>query len=87
MIIGLTGKNASGKGVAAEYLRERSFYYFSLSDVIREEIEKRGRKVTRALLIEVGNELRTRFGPSVLAERILSRLEPDKNYIIRIEYR
>lgn len=82
MIIGLTGKNASGKGVVAEYLKERSFYYFSLSDVIREEIEKRGKKVTRGLLIEVGNELRTKLGPSVLAERILSRLEPDKNYII-----
>ena len=33
MIIGLTGENCAGKGVAAEYLKKKSFYYLSLSDV------------------------------------------------------
>lgn len=82
MIIGLTGKNAGGKGIVAEYLKKRSFYYFSLSDVIREEIEKRGKEITRELLIRVGNELRTKYGASILAERVLSKLENDKNYVI-----
>jgi dCMP deaminase len=82
MIIGLTGKNASGKGVVAEYLKERSFYYYSLSDVIREEIKKRGAEITRETLIRVGNELRMNNGAAVLAERILPRLENDRNYIV-----
>jgi len=82
MIIGLTGKNGSGKTAVSDYLRDRGFTYFSLSDEIRDEIHKRGQQITRELLIEVGNELRTRFGPGVLAERILSRLEPGNNYVV-----
>jgi dCMP deaminase len=82
MIIGLTGKNASGKGVVAEYLKERSFYYLSLSDEIRGEIERRGQEITRDALIQVGNELREKHGVAVLAERIISKIEDDKNYII-----
>ena len=63
MIIGLSGKNASGKGVVAEFLKSKGFYFFSLSDVIREEIRERGEEITRQRLIEVGNELRSKHGP------------------------
>jgi dCMP deaminase len=82
MIIGLTGKNGSGKTAVSEYLQSRGFKYLSLSDEIREEIRKRGREITREVLIEVGNELRTRYGPGVLAERMLGRLEGGHNYVI-----
>lgn len=82
MIIGLTGKNASGKGEVAQFLKSRNFVYYSLSDAIREEILSRKGEVTRERLIAVGNELRKRFGPSVLADRILTHLEADKNYVI-----
>jgi len=30
MIIGLTGRNAAGKGMAAEYLKSKGFGFFSL---------------------------------------------------------
>ena len=82
MIIGLTGKNGSGKGVVSDFLKSMGYHYHSLSDVVREEISARGEKVTRDVLIRTANELRTNFGPSVLAERIISRLDPEKNYII-----
>ena len=82
MLIGLTGKNGSGKGEVAKFLKERGFEYCSLSDVLREELAKRKKKVTREHLIAVGNELRKCFGPDVLAKRILERLEADKNYVI-----
>jgi len=82
MLIGLTGRNAAGKGEVAKYLRARSFYYYSLSDAIRDEIRSRGQQPTRELLIQVGNELRHRFGAAVLAERILQGIEDDKNYVI-----
>ncbi len=82
MIIGLTGKNGSGKTEVSEYLKSRGFEYHSLSDEIREEIRRRGQEITREVLIQVGNELREKLGPGILAERILQSLERDHNYVI-----
>ena len=74
MIIGLTGKNASGKGEVAKFLESRGFQYHSLSDVLRDELKRRHLKPTRDHLTRIGNELREKAGPSVLAERILKKL-------------
>src|SRR5256886_13809299 len=82
MLIGLTGRNAAGKGEVGRYLQKKSFYYYSLSDAIREEIRNRGEEPTRDRLIVVGNELRQRYGSNILAERILAKIEDDKHYII-----
>lgn len=82
MIIGLTGKNGVGKGEVARILGEKGFHYTSLSDIIRDELRARGLEPTRENLIEMGNELRRRFGPGILAERTLARLERDKNYLV-----
>src|SRR5499427_2317554 len=82
MLIGLTGRNAAGKGEVARYLQKKSFYYYSLSDVIRDEIRARKLEPTRERLIIVGNELRQRHGAAVLAERILAKIEDDKHYVI-----
>ena len=82
MIIGLTGKNGAGKGEVAKYLKERGFQYYSLSDVLREEAAKEGVEVTRENLIQLGNKLRGQLGPGALAERIFSRLDPEKNYVV-----
>src|SRR6185436_2841616 len=82
MLIGLTGRNAAGKGEVARYLVKKSFHYFSLSDAIRDEIRLRGEESTRDRLIIVGNELRQRYGSSILAERVLAKIEDDKHYII-----
>ncbi|MBI4436085.1 MAG: AAA family ATPase [Candidatus Omnitrophica bacterium] len=82
MIIGLTGKNGSGKGEVARFLKERGFHYFSLSDVIRKYLRAKKKPLTRQHLIEAGNRLRVEHGPGVLAERVLSCLDVDKNYVI-----
>ncbi len=82
MIIGLTGTNGAGKTEVADYLRSRGFEYHSLSDEIRAEIRKRGQEITREVLISVGNELRSRYGPGVLAERVLRRLDRNHNYVV-----
>jgi dCMP deaminase len=82
MLIGLTGRNAAGKGEVARYLQRKSFYYYSLSDAIRDEIRSRGDEPTRERLIIVGNELRQRYGSKILAERILEKIEDDKHYVI-----
>jgi dCMP deaminase len=82
MVIGLTGRNAAGKGEVAQYLQKKSFYYYSLSDAIREELRSRKLDVNRESLIRTGNELRQAYGPAVLADRIVQQLEPDRNYVI-----
>lgn len=82
MIIGLTGKNGSGKGEVAKILQEAGFEYRSLSDIIREEVRKKGQKVTRANLIRAGTKMRSKEGLSVLAERTLRKLASDRNYVV-----
>ena len=82
MIIGLTGKNASGKGEIAKFLQDRGFFFASLSDELRAELKRRKMSLTRDHLTRVGNELRERLGPGVLAERILKNLTDSRNYVI-----
>ena len=72
--MGLTGPNAAGKSVVARRLVERGFVYHSLSDIVREEADRRGLEAVRLHLIEVGNDLRRLGGPGVLAARIRERL-------------
>jgi len=79
MIIGLTGKNASGKGEVANYLKTKGFVYYSLSDVIREEATKRKLEHSRDNLINLGNELRTKFGPNYLVQQINNKIKQNKN--------
>lgn len=82
MIIGLTGRNASGKGAAADFLQTKGFTYYSLSDVIREEVSQQGLEVTRENLIAAGRQLRAKHGTGFLAQQILQRLDPDQNYVV-----
>lgn len=82
MIIGLTGKNASGKGEVGQYLAARGFTFYSLSDVLRDELKKRKLPVTRENLTDLGNKLRNERGPSVLADKFLDKLEDDRHYVI-----
>ena len=82
MLIGLTGRNAAGKGAVAEHLKEKSFSYHSLSDIIREDLQSRGKELTRENLIRAGNELRGQFGASILAQRILAKTRDNGHYVI-----
>jgi len=41
MIIGLTGRNGTGKTEVANYLKSKGFELISLSDILREEARKR----------------------------------------------
>jgi len=75
MFLGFTGPNASGKGEAIKYLVEnKKFTAFSLSDVIRDEAKKRGLEPVRDNLISIGNELRAKEGPGVLAKMAVKKI-------------
>lgn len=69
IIIGLTGPIAGGKGIVAEYLKKKGFFYSSTSERVREECRQRGIEITRDSLQDVADELRRKFGPEVLAKR------------------
>lgn len=74
MVIGLTGTNASGKTTIMKYFKNKHFDTFSLSDAIRDELIQRKQPLSRKNLIDVGNELREKYGASVLADRIKSKM-------------
>ncbi|MBI1969813.1 AAA family ATPase [Candidatus Woesearchaeota archaeon] len=82
MILGLTGPNGAGKGEVAKYLQEKGFTYYSCSDIIREECTKRGLEHSRENLIAVGSEVREKFGPAILAKRIMEKIKNKKGNVI-----
>jgi len=83
IIFGVTGKYASGKDSFADYLVSREkFVHISLSDFLREDLKRMKKQVTRENLQWIGNDLREKLGGTILAERALARIEPNKNYII-----
>jgi dephospho-CoA kinase len=73
-LIGLTGTNGAGKGEAAEFFKKHGYAYHSLSDLLREELARRGEAVTRDNLIRTGNALRHRYGADILARRVMKRV-------------
>ncbi len=82
MVIGLTGTNGSGKTTLANHLQAKGFYPLSLSDEIREELQRLHLPVDRPHMIEKGNELRRNYGQNVLAVRTLRKIQPDRNYTV-----
>ncbi|MBM4386170.1 MAG: AAA family ATPase, partial [Deltaproteobacteria bacterium] len=82
MIIGITGRNASGKGEVAEILKKCGLNYLSISDEVREEVRALGLEVTRENLISVGQETRKIWGVDVFARRCAEKIEIDKNYVV-----
>lgn len=77
-IIGITGKNASGKDTLADYLRDKhGFINYSLSNEIRAELTNRGLIHSRENLIMMGNEIREKFEANELALRISAKIKKD----------
>ena len=82
IVLGLTGKNASGKGTVAEILKKKNFTYHSLSDSLRDELKTLKKEETRENLIDIGNELREKGGPGVLADKLMPKLNFENNHIV-----
>ncbi|MCK4495166.1 MAG: AAA family ATPase, partial [Candidatus Aminicenantes bacterium] len=74
-LIGLTGTNGAGKGEAAAFFKKKGYVYFSLSDLLREELQKKGKQVTRDNLIEIGNNLRKKISHDILAKRVMKKIK------------
>lgn len=85
-IVGLTGKNASGKGEASEILKRHGYRYRSLSDVVREEARLKNLPPSRENLIELATKLRRKNGPGVLAARTIPLLQAGNHVIDSIRH-
>ena len=81
-IIGLTGRNAAGKGTIADLLVKHDFRYHSLSDTLREELNQQKMDESRDNLILIGNQLRSQGGPGVLADLMIKNLATSENHIV-----
>jgi len=84
LVIGITGRNCAGKDSVAAALGQRGFEKHSLSDVLREELRRRGEEITRPALIAVGNELRAEEGPGVLARRVQDLMESNRVALVSV---
>jgi dephospho-CoA kinase len=73
MIIGLTGSFGAGKGAVVDYLSQRGFKHYSVSEFIKEEIRRRGLPVNRDTMTETANDLRAIHGPAYVIEFVYER--------------
>lgn len=88
LVIGLVGRIGAGKGQVADFLREKGFLYFSLSDIVREEARKRGyreEKFSRKLLQDIGDELRQKWGNHILVERLVKKIKTSQGNEIIVD--
>jgi dephospho-CoA kinase len=72
MIIGLTSPFSGGKGTVAEHLKLKGYLYYSISDLIREEVVNRGLIPSREKMQDVGDEFRRIHGLDYWARGIVS---------------
>ncbi len=78
-IIGITGAFGSGKSTAASFFESKGFKKIILSSFLEEEAEKRGfKKITRKILQDIGNELRKKYGASILAKKAIALLKKEE---------
>ncbi|MEX2017454.1 MAG: hypothetical protein WD876_03195 [Candidatus Pacearchaeota archaeon] len=82
MIIGLTGRIASGKAEAAKYFIDKGFEYYTISQMVREVVSKIEIPIMRESLQDVGNLIRKYEGSGGWIKRIIKRLDFKKNYVI-----
>lgn len=70
IVIGIVGQIGSGKDTAIDFLEEKGFVNFSLSDQIRIELKKRGNlNFTRRDIQDLGDEMRTKQGDDYWAKQ------------------
>ena len=77
LTIGLVGPICAGKETVGEYLhRKYKVTYYSLSDIVREELDFLGfDRHSRDLLQAIANELRHHRGPDYLARRVIDKIK------------
>lgn len=82
MIIGVTGLTGSGKGALCKILAEKGFIKLGHSEIINEELKKRGLEITRDNQVMVANEMRKIHGIGYWARELIKKIELEKDYVV-----
>lgn len=75
ILIGVTGYLASGKDTVADYLVNKGYKHYSLSDELRCILKERKTLINRDNLRNVANNLRRKLGVDFLARRLLKKIK------------
>ncbi|MFH1545422.1 MAG: AAA family ATPase [archaeon] len=76
----VVGLARSGKDTVAEFIeRDYGLKKFVLSDVLAEELRKRGRKVSKKGMVELGDELRKKHGMDIVARKLYKKIIKSKS--------
>lgn len=81
-IIGVSGTNGSGKDTVGNILeQEYGFLFVSVTDILRDELIRRGQTPEREYLRELSAEWRRKDGLGILVDKAIQIYESqDKNY-------
>jgi dephospho-CoA kinase len=84
IIIGITGTLGAGKGTIVDYLVEKKgFSHYSVRAFLLKEIRKRGLPENRDSMVNLANELRSKYGPSFVTDQLyVEAVRSGKNCII-----
>jgi dephospho-CoA kinase len=79
------GMPGSGKSVGADCATALDIPVLVMGDVVREEATRRGLPHTPETLGRIMLELREKFGPSIIAERCITKFRPLKGAFVVID--
>ena len=84
MILGLTGPMASGKNTVIGALKKKGFKRITMSNVIREEMDKQGIPTERAKMQDFSNAMKKKEGGGIWARRCIEKAKKEgwKNWVI-----
>lgn len=79
LVIGIAGAFGSGKSTAAGFLKNSGFVKISLAQFLEEKLKKqKGKKITRKLLQDLGNNWREKYGAGILAKKALALINKER---------
>lgn len=78
LIIGITGTLGAGKGTIVDYLvKQKGFNHYSVSGYLKEVLTKQERPIDRTSLQDIGNEIRTKHGPSYITQILFEKAQKE----------
>lgn len=83
MIVGITALARAGKDTFADYLVSNyGFVKLNMSDVLKEELIKKGKEPNKLNMSLLGDEWRAKFGNDIVIRRILEKAQSHRNVVI-----